>query len=174
MPPVRHSQSKTHRKGHSKSHSKSHSKPSGFTLIELLVAVAILAIVAGVAIPIYTAYSDRSYRSEAQADLLLCAQGMERWASNNFDYLGAGDTDNNGVGDADAGAPATQVCQPRSVANGRYTITVTGTATTFDVRATPAGQMVGDGFLTINQAGTRGWDENNNGSIGAGENTWEH
>lgn len=150
------------------------SSQSGFTLIELLIAVAIMAIVAGVAIPIYTAYSDRSYRSEAQADLSLCAQGMERWASNNFDYLGAADTDGNGTGDADIGAPAAQVCQPRSTANGRYTITVTGTATAFTIRATPIGQMAGDGFITIDQAGTRGWDENNNGSIGAGENTWEH
>lgn len=151
-----------------------HSDQSGFTLIELLIAVAIMAIVAGVAIPIYTAYSDRSYRSEAQADLSLCAQGMERWASNNFDYLGAADTDSDGAGDANAGPPATQVCQPRSVANGRYTVTVTGAATTFNVRATPTGQMAGDGFITIDQAGARGWDENNNGTIGVGEDTWEH
>ena len=150
------------------------SDQSGFTLIELLIAVAIMAIVAGVAIPIYTAYSDRSFRSEAQADLALCAQGMERWASNNFDYLGAADTDGDGTGDANAGPPATQVCQPRSGANGRYTVTVTGAATTFEVRATPVGQMAGDGFINIDQAGTRGWDENNNGTIGVGENTWEH
>jgi len=150
------------------------SNQSGFTLIELLIAVAIMAIVAGVSIPIYTAYADRSYRSEAQADLALCAQGMERWASNNFDYLGAADTNGDGVGDANAGPPAAQVCQPRSVANGRYTVAVTGTATTFNVSATPIGQMTGDGFVTLDQAGARGWDENNNGSIGAGEDTWEH
>lgn len=151
-----------------------YSHQSGFTLIELLIAVAIMAIVAGVAIPIYTRYSDRSYRSEAQADLSLCAQGMERWASNNFDYRGAADNNGDGTGDGDVGPPATAVCQPRSVANGRYTVTVTGTQTAFNVRATPVGQMAGDGFITIDQAGTRGWDENNNGTIGVGENTWEH
>ncbi|MCP5178482.1 MAG: prepilin-type N-terminal cleavage/methylation domain-containing protein [Pseudomonadales bacterium] len=144
----------------------------GFTLIELLVAVAILAIVAAVAMPIYSTYSDRSYRSEAQADLLLCAQGMERWAGTNFDYLGAADTNGDGVGDANAGNPAAQVCDPRSVDAGRYTLTVAATATTFTLRATPIAQMAGDGFMTIDQAGARAWDKNNNGSIGAGEDDW--
>ncbi len=53
---------------------------SGFTLIELLIALAILAIVAGIAMPIYSTYTDRANRGEAQGDLMLCAQGMERWA----------------------------------------------------------------------------------------------
>jgi prepilin-type N-terminal cleavage/methylation domain-containing protein len=47
----------------------------GFTLIELMIAVAILAIVAAIALPLYNQYSMRTYRAEAQADLMACAQG---------------------------------------------------------------------------------------------------
>ena len=84
----------------------------GFTLIELMVAVAILALLSAIAIPVYTRYSDRTYRSEAMADLLDCAQALERRASQTFDYLGAA------AGGADDGAIDVAVCQPESVASG--------------------------------------------------------
>ncbi len=53
----------------------------GFTLIELLVALAIMAIISAVAVPIYTEYSVRTQRTNAEKDLMLCAQSMERLAS---------------------------------------------------------------------------------------------
>ncbi len=148
-------------------------RKAGFTLIELMIAVTILAIVAGVAMPLYNAYADRSYRAEAQADLMACAQGMERWASENFDYLGAADGNGDGAPDADAGAVSNVLCTPRSVDQGRYNITVTGTASGFTLRATPLGAMAGDGFMTYDDAGNRMWDQDNSGSIGTGEDSWE-
>jgi type IV pilus assembly protein PilE len=99
---------------------------------------------------------------------------MERWASNNFDYLGAADTNGDGTGDANTGNPAAAVWAPRSVIAGRYTVTINAaTATTFTLRANPIAQMAGDGFMTINEAGQQAWDEDNNGSIGTGENKWQ-
>jgi len=146
---------------------------SGFTLIELLVAVAILAIVAAVAMPFYTQYSMRTFRSEAQADLMGCGQSLERFASVNFSYQNAADTDADGVGDADAGPIAAAICRPESVARGRYVITVNGTATGFVLTATPAGQMVGDGLMTFDSVGNRAWDENNDGDTAdANEQDW--
>ena len=85
----------------------------GFTVIELMIAVAILAILAAIAIPIYTRYSDRTYRSEAMADLLDCAQALERRASVTFSYTGAQLGGGDGPGAVD---PA--ICDALSVAAG--------------------------------------------------------
>lgn len=136
----------------------------GFTLIELMIAVAILAIIAAVALPLYNQYSIRTYRTEAQSDLLNCAQGMERYAAQNFDYDGA-----------DVAFAAGTICAPRSDDQGRYNIAVNvADANTFTLTATPVGGAVaGDGFMTYDQAGVRAWDADNSGAIGAGENSWE-
>ena len=143
-------------------------RTKGFTLIELMVAVAILALLSAIAIPIYTRYSDRTYRSEAMADLLDCAQALERRASQTFDYLGAA------AGGADDGAIDPAVCQPESAA--RYDITIVGGAANFALTATPsAPQNVDEGrIVTFNSNGQRGWDENGDGDVAdAGEDDWE-
>lgn len=123
---------------------------AGFTLIELMIAVAILAIVAAVALPIYNQYSDRTYRSEAMADILACAQGLEQYSARNFGYTGA-----------DAEFAAGNICDPESVAQGRYNFNIAvPDANSFTITATPIGPMAGDGDLTYNQAGQRTWDGN--------------
>jgi len=133
-------------------------RSQGFTLIELMVAVAILALLSAIAIPIYTRYSDRTYRSEAMADLLDCAQALERRASQTFDYLGAA------VGGADDGAIDPAICQAESVAANRYAITIAGGAANFTLTATPGAVDQGR-ILTLNSNGQRtfdgaaGWEE---------------
>ncbi len=141
-----------------------HAGSAGFTLVELMIAVAILAIIAAVALPLYNQYSIRTYRSEAQADLLNCAQGMERYAAQNFDYDGA-----------DVAFAAGNICNPRSDDQGRYNIAVNVPADDqFTLTATPVGgPVVGDGFMTYDQAGVRAWDANDSGAIEApAELTW--
>lgn len=139
----------------------SHSvRRGGFTLIELLVALAIMAIVSAVAVPIYTSYSKSTYRGEAMSDLLLCSQALERFASENFTYVGADD----GSGGID---PA--VCTPLS--GNRYTITLAATVDTFTLTATPtAGPMATDGALDFNSSGVRRWKKDN----GAWLVGWDH
>ena len=148
---------------------------TGFSLIELLVALAILAIVSTIAVPLYTQYANRTYRSQAQSDLLNCAQSLERFASQAFSYENAADTNADGVGDADGPGPiANQICAPRSVAEGRYAIIVLGTATAFTLTATPQGNLSEDGLMTYNSAGVRGWDHNGDGdTVDADEQSWE-
>jgi type IV pilus assembly protein PilE len=137
---------------------------SGFTLVELMIAVAILAIIAAVAMPIYNQYSMRTFRTEAQADLLNCAQGMERYAAMNFDYDGA-----------DAAFAAGTICNPESVRRNRYNFTVAtgGGGDTFTLTATPINVMAGDGPMTYDNAGNRGWSRDGNASIDAGEDNWD-
>jgi type IV pilus assembly protein PilE len=138
-----------------------------------MVALAIIAIIAAVAMPLYTQYSNRTYRSEAQADLLNCSQALERLASVNFSYRNAADTDADGVGDADAGVIATTLCDPRSVRSGRYAITVNANDTTFTLTATPQNGTDEDRLLSLNSAGVRGWDEDGANGIEADEQDWE-
>ena len=146
---------------------------SGFSLIELMVALAIMALVAAIAVPLYTQYADRTFRSQAMSDLLNCGQGLERFASINFSYENAADTDDDGTGDADVGAIATQICDSASVREGRYEIDVDGDDTGFTLTATPRNEMADDGLITYDSAGVRGWDRNGDDAIAAAEETWE-
>lgn len=149
-------------------------KARGFTLVELMVTLAILATVAAIAVPLYTDYSNRTYRTEAQADLLSAAQAMERFASINFSYENSADTDADGAGDANAGALAGDIFTARSEEQLRYTFTVAAAAGTFTITATPnnPGVMSGDGVMTIDEAGNRFWDRDNDG-LGAADAGWE-
>jgi type IV pilus assembly protein PilE len=143
-------------------------RAQGFTLIELLVALAILAIVSAVAIPIYTEYSVRTFRGDAQADLAACALGMERFASQNFTYAGA-------VGPGDDTGPVTaNICEPESA---NYEISVEAAdANAFTLRATPTGgPVVDDGLLELDATGARRWDKNDDGDTDdADEDEWAH
>ncbi len=142
-------------------------RSQGFTLIELMIAVAILAILAAVAIPIYTTYSNRTYRTEAMADLLGCAQALERRASISFSYEGAA------VGGADAGVVDPNICGSSSVDIGRYVINVTGTPAAFTLTAAAQNGTDEGRGISYNSAGQRGWDENGSGGIEASEMEWE-
>lgn len=136
------------------------SRTAGFTLIELLIAMAILAVLSAVAVPIYTSYSEDTYRGEAMSDLLLCAQGLERFASENFTYVG---------GDDGSGGVAANVCSPLST--DRYDITVVTARDSFTLTATPkTGVMSGDGPLEFGSNGQRRWNKNNAGW----QNNWKN
>ena len=148
----------------------------GFTLVELMVALAILAIVAAVAMPLYTQYSVRTYRTDAQADLLRCAQGMERHASLNFTYLSAIDSDNDGVGDVDAGAMTPNICTPNSTLYVVNLVNGSATDTTFVLRTSPANAnnvIDDDGDLAFDATGAQFWDKNDDGDFGdTDEDNW--
>lgn len=83
----------------------------GFTLIELLVAVVVIAILAAIAIPNYSAYVTRGKRAAAKTELLNAAQALERNYTTNGCY----------------NFTSVAACQAQS-----------GTAYTLPVRAAPA------------------------------------
>lgn len=118
-----------------------HAGSAGFTLIEVVIAMVIIGILAAIAIPAYTQYITRGYRSEARSTLLQAAQWMERFRTQNGTYTGAV-------------LPATLDRSPPS-GTVRYNIAVaTPAANRFDLTATPV--AVDDcGNLTLDQSGLR-------------------
>ena len=58
----------------------------GFTIIELMIAVAIVAILAGIALPSYTNYITRGKIQEGTTSLLSLRVKMEQWYQDNRAY----------------------------------------------------------------------------------------
>lgn len=62
---------------------------SGFTLIEAMITVAIIAILAGIALPAYTNYVIRAELQEATSNLLAMRTKLELYFQDNRTYAGA-------------------------------------------------------------------------------------
>lgn len=71
-------------------------RTGGFTLLELLIVVAIIAILAAIAMPIYQSYILRSRRAQGRAALMTLLQQEEAYMMQNGSYLTftAGDATN--------------------------------------------------------------------------------
>lgn len=93
----------------------------GFTLMEVLVVILIISVLAMIAVPAYVAFNERAARIAAEGDLLNCGAGLERLLLENASFDQAADTNGDGLGDAATGAPAPNVCWPRST---RYQIDI--------------------------------------------------
>jgi len=114
----------------------------GFTLIELLIALACVALLASLAWPSYQSLILRSQRAQARASLLQAAHWLERAASANGSYP------------ITAEVPANVL----QVDGQRYKMTVTSTAQSYTLSATPLGAQAADtcGTLSFNHLGVRG------------------
>lgn len=148
-------------------------KARGMTIIELMIALAILAILASVAFPLYDRYVTRGYRTQAMADIQACAMAMERFFTVNFTYVGAAD-DGGGIAVAN-GPPLATTCRSFSPPNGnvRYNITLAANADTFTATAAAVGSQAADGNLALDATGARFWDRNDDGDYtDAGEQGW--
>ena len=114
--------------------------PRGFTLIEVMIAVAIVAILAGIAYPSYLDYLARSRRAEAQSLVMQASQWMERFYSENNSYL----QNTAGVQVTDATQFPARFSQSPASGTASYTIAVAATATTYTITATRSGKMIND------------------------------
>lgn len=125
----------------------------GFTLIELIVTMIIIGVLTAIAIPNYTAYIQRSNRSEARSALLEAATWMERWRTERGRYDTPGSP-----GTPPAGFPFTQV--PPLPAVAKYTIappTTPAPGIAYSITATAVGVMATDACstLTVTETGQR-------------------
>lgn len=141
----------------------------GFTLIELMIVVAIIGILAAIAYPSYQNSVEKSRRTDAKSALSGLAGAMERHYTTNSTYEGAA------AGGGDTGSPAIFPDEaPLDSSNKFYDLTIEAAdASSFTLRATPKGVQLGDGYLELTSTGIRRWDQNANGAIDGGENSWE-
>jgi len=117
----------------------------GFTLIELMIAVAIVAILVGVALPNYRDYIVRGHLADASNGLALMRAQMERHYQDNRSYATVG-TFTTPCASTDAA--------PRTFNNFVVSCSATPTATAFTLAATGNGPVAGFTF-TINQTDVR-------------------
>ena len=122
----------------------------GFTLIELMIVIAIVAILVGIALPMYQDAVRKGHRGQAKADLVELAQRAERYRTiNQGSYTGFW-----------AQVPAGDRNSPRT-GDVRYVLTRQGedtAATTLVLQAAPQGGQQGDTrclTLTIDQVGRK-------------------
>ena len=139
-----------------------------------MVVLAVVAVLLALAIPVYNGYAVRAYRTQAQADLLQCAQGMERHAARTMGYTNAVDVDGDGLGDQSTGPVSENLCR---VGSTHYRISVReADAAHFVLRAEAFGAtspVARDGALELDAAGERRWDRNDDGDFGDdGELGW--
>jgi len=118
----------------------------GFTLVELMVVVGVVAILAAVAYPNYTAQVRKSKRAQAKADLVEYAQLAERFHTVNNTYVGF-----TFPGGADT------INSPREGGTAAYTLGLETAQNTFTITATAGDNQSQDpcGNLSVNQANVK-------------------
>lgn len=116
----------------------------GFTLIELMIVVAIVAILATIAVPVYNDAVRKGRRGQAKADIAALAQQLERWHTVQNTY---------------ATLPGAAGAFPSpETGTAHYLITTVLTANTFTLTATPQGDQANDPCrnLTLTHTGAKG------------------
>jgi type IV pilus assembly protein PilE len=116
----------------------------GLTLIELLIVIVIVAILAAIAVPMYTGYMVRARRADAKTSLEQIRASQEMRRAEYGEYS------------TDIAALATSWGGP-SARVGDYDISfAVATANSFTAQAVPwAARQTRDGTLTINNRGDK-------------------
>ncbi len=119
----------------------------GISLIELLIVVVILGILGAIAIPSYTSYMQRGRRADAKVALEQVRAAQEVWRAEKGVYA-------SGSG-AQTALKNTMGAPPPTISS-YYTWAFTATSNTaFTAEATPTGSQASDGWLRIDQNGTK-------------------
>lgn len=138
---------------------------SGFTLIELMIAVAVAAILAGIAYPSYTEYVKKGRRSDAKAGLLDLQLKQEKFRANCSEYA---DSMSNTAADYSCDTATetyTMIPSPGNYHDGNFyspdnnyiLSIVSATASAYTLKATRTGLQTDDkcGDFQIDQVGNK-------------------
>lgn len=125
----------------------------GFSLIELAIAVAVVAILAGVAYPSYLNQVVRGSREAAKAELIELASLQEKIYLNSDAYSANVTSAYNGTAAGGLGRASGRTT------DGKYTLGVVTASQTFTLTATPVTgtSQAADGNLVIRSDGSRTW-----------------
>ena len=125
---------------------KAHSFNQGFTLIELMITVAIIAILAGIALPSYQAYVIRGNRAAAQAQMMDISNREQQFLLADRAYADTTTLEASGY------------ALPDEV-SGKYDYEVevdnAATPPTYIITFSPTGSQEDDGDLTLNSVGAK-------------------
>ena len=129
----------------------------GLTLIELLIVIVIVGILAAIAIPSYTSYMRRARRSDAKTALEQVRAAQEMWRAEKGCYArdGVDCQGNASVGTAVVKLQTTMGAPPTTISKYYSWNFTVKTGTAFTARATPTGSQATDGWLEIDQDGTK-------------------
>jgi type IV pilus assembly protein PilE len=133
---------------------------AGFSLIELMIVVAIIAILAAIAVPIYSTYVTRSKLTEAHNNLSALRVQMEQYFQDNRTYQ-------NG---AACGVPMPVTGSNSTVKY--FTYTCTATSSTYKITATGATTQTAGFEFTIDEKNIHATTSANNWYSGSMSNCW--
>ena len=133
-------------------------KMKGFTLIELMIAVAVVAILAGIAFPAYKDQTKKARRSGGEAALSSFAQAMERSFTEQGTYAEA---DGDGDPEAAGANVAPSIFNTEAPIDGSikfYDLLIYEAGdTNYTIWARPKNIQAGDGRLELSSTGVRCW-----------------
>jgi len=122
----------------------------GLTLIELLMVILIVGILAAVAVPTYSNYMIRARRADAKTALEQIRGAQEMWRAERGSYA-----IDDGNGTAVTKLRMTMGASNPTISTYYSWDFTVKTATSFTARATAVGSQATDGWLAINQDGTK-------------------